>query len=118
MQVAELDNKLTEETKETQEKPNIRAGKINKPKKREINAPLWLSVSEAAKLGGVQNKTIRRAIQSKAVKFKIIGNRYQVDLESLIVYLHSNKKLKNKLLNNGLGQYVDNYNPIIPNLNE
>jgi len=92
----------------------IEKGKPTKKKKekkeRKIIAPLWLSVSEAAKLGGVQNKTVRRAIQSNAVKFRIISNRYQIDLKSLIIYLHSNKKLNNKLLQNGLGQYVDKYN--------
>lgn len=97
---------------------------LSKPKKKkkeeekEITNPIWLSVSEAAKLGGVQNKTIRRAIQSKTVKFKIIKNRYQIDLKSLIIYLHSNKKLNNKLLKNGLGQYVDKYNLIEKDLKE
>jgi len=73
-----------------------------------IENPLWLSVSEAAKLGGVQNKTIRRAIQSNQIKFKIIKNRYLIDLLSLIQYLHSKTKLKNKYYQNGLGQYFDN----------
>lgn len=79
-------------------------------KKREIENPLWVSVSEGAKIGGVQTKTIRRAIQANSVKFKVVGNRYQIDLESLIRYLHSNTKLNNKLLYKGIGQYVDKYN--------
>ncbi len=77
--------------------------------------PLWLSVSEAAKLGGVQTKTIRRALKLEKnengkmisdLKFKIIKNRYQIELGSLLTYLHSNKKLQNKFADNGLGQYV------------
>ncbi|NIA18426.1 MAG: hypothetical protein GWO79_00940 [Actinobacteria bacterium] len=72
---------------------------------KEASNPLWLSVSEAAKLGGVQTKTIRRAIQSNAVKYKVVGNRYSVDFASLIIYLHSKKKLKNKFDNFGIGQY-------------
>ena len=68
--------------------------------------PLWLSISEAAKLGGVQNKTIRRAIKSNVVKYKIIKNRYLIETKTLIVYLHANTKLKNKLNNLGIGQYV------------
>jgi len=76
----------------------------------EIKTPIWLSVSEAAKIGGVQTKTIRRAIQFNNVKYKIIGNRYLIDFPSLIAYLHTKTKLKNKLNQFGLGQYVDKWN--------
>jgi excisionase family DNA binding protein len=67
--------------------------------------PLWLSISEAAKLGGVQAKTIRRAIQSKSIKYKVVKNRYLVDFVSIVLYLHKNTKLKNKFYNFGIGQY-------------
>lgn len=68
---------------------------------------LWLSVSEAAKLGGVQDKTIRRALKTPgALKFKVHNERYQIELGSLIIYLHKTTKLKNKLAFFGLGQYV------------
>ena len=80
-----------------------------KPNNYEIMYPVWLSVSEAAKLGGVQNKTIRRAIQFNNVKYKIISNRYLIDLLSLIAFLHTKTKLKNKLNQFGLGQYVDKW---------
>jgi len=75
----------------------------------EINTPIWLSVSEAAKIGGVQTKTIRRAIQYNKVKYKIIGNRYLIDLASLLTFLQTKTKLKNKLSQSGLGQYVDKW---------
>lgn len=71
---------------------------------------IWLSISEAAKMGGVENKTIRRAIK-KDLKFKIKGNRYFVDFESLIFYLHRNTKLKNKLNEHGVGQFVKEWWP-------
>jgi len=75
----------------------------------EIKNPIWLSVSEAAKIGGVQTKTIRRAIQFNNVKYKIIGNRYLIDFTSLITFSHTKTKLKNKLNQLGLGQYVDKW---------
>ena len=75
----------------------------------EIIRPIWLSVSEAAKLGGVQTKTIRRAIQFNYVKYKIVSNRYLIDFPTLITYLHTKTKLKNKLNQLGLGQYVDKW---------
>lgn len=75
----------------------------------DIKSIIWLSVSEAAKIGGVQNKTVRRAIQFNYIKYKIIGNRYLIDFSSLIAYLHTKTKLKNKLNQFGLGQYVDKW---------
>ena len=89
---------------EESENSNIQAGLNN-----EIKTPIWLSVSEAANIGGVQTKTIRRAIQYNNVKYKIIGNRYSIDLSSLINFLQTKTKLKNKLNQFGLGQYVDKW---------
>ena len=79
---------------------------LNKTLKNHI----WLSVSEAAKFSGVQTKTIRRAIQAKTVKFKIVKNRYSIECDSLIIYLNLKKKLRNKLKNYGIGQYVEKWN--------
>ncbi len=76
----------------------------------QVSHPIYLSVSEAAKLGGVQDKTIRRALkQAGELDFKIVNNRYQINLSSLISYLHKNTKLKNKLYNHGLGQFIDKW---------
>ena len=78
---------------------------LNFPTK-EVKYPIWVSVSEAADLGGVQGKTIRRAIKSDPnLLYKIVKNRYQIEFGSLLVFLHKNTKLKNKLKEFGLGQY-------------
>lgn len=71
--------------------------------------PIWISVTEASKIGGITTKTVRRAIKTKQVVFKILNNRYLIDLASIVIYLHANKKLKNKLNFHGLGQYVDKW---------
>ncbi len=71
--------------------------------------PLWVSVSEAAKLGGVQSKTIRRAISGQLITYRIRGNRYLIELGSLLTFLRSRTKLHNKLTKAGLGQYVSNW---------
>lgn len=78
--------------------------KNNKNKeKREI----WLSVTEAADLAGVNDKTIRRALKdSDLLLYKIVKDRYKIELKSLIKYMELNTKLNNKFLNYGLGQYV------------
>lgn len=75
-----------------------------------IKKQIWLSVSEAAKIGGVQTKTIRRAIQNKTVNYRVLNNRYSIDLSSLLIFLNSKTKLKNKLNLYGIGQYVDKWN--------
>ena len=96
---------------------------INIPKKRgrkpmlkevnvppaEVKEPLWLSVSETAKISGVGSKTIRRAIEARSIKFKVINNRYLINLTSLILYLFKTTKLRNKFLSHGIGQYVDKW---------
>lgn len=74
-----------------------------------VKNPIFVSVSEAAKIGGIQNKTVRRAIKSNLVSYKIIGNRYLINLKSLIIYLHTKTKLKNKLYNLGIGQYIEKW---------
>jgi hypothetical protein len=71
--------------------------------------PLWLSVSETAKIAGITTKTVRRAIQSHKVIYKVVMDRYLIDLRSSLLFVFSNKKLKNKLTQKGIGQYIDKW---------
>jgi hypothetical protein len=71
--------------------------------------PLWLSVSETAKIVGITTKTVRRAIQSHKVIYKVVMDRYLIDLKSSLHFVFSNKKLKNKLTQKGIGQYIDKW---------
>jgi hypothetical protein len=93
----------------------IQGAKSNKkPKKSPVLSngvlfPIWLSVSESAKVGGVTTKTIRRALQGQKLTYKIVKNRYLIDLGSVIKYLFTKKKLLNKLIQNGIGQYIDKW---------
>ncbi len=69
---------------------------------------IWLSVSEAADLAGVGNKTIRRALkESDVLEYKIVKDRYKIELESVIKYVSQNIKLSNKFIHKGLGQHID-----------
>ncbi len=77
---------------------------------KEPNHEIWLSVSEAASLAGVGDKTIRRGLkESNLLVYKIVKDRYRIELKSLINYMNLNTKLNNKFLNYGLGQYVDKW---------
>lgn len=86
--------------------------KVKTDKKRDRQ--IWLSVSESAKLGGIDAKTIRRAIKNKKIKYKVCGNRYAIRLYSLIEFTHDNAKLRNKFYHCGLGQYVEKFKKTIP----
>jgi len=80
---------------------------ISKDNKNKEKREIWLSVTEAADLGGVNDKTIRRALkESDTLLYKINKDRYKIELKSLIKYMELNTKLNNKFLNYGLGQYV------------
>ena len=83
--------------------------KIENPLSESEIEPIWVSVSEAAKFGGIQGKTIRRAIQANLINYKVINDRYQIDFGSVIKYLYTSTKLKNKLLNEGVGKYIDKW---------
>lgn len=71
--------------------------------------PIWLTMSETAKIGGLQKRTIKRALRSGSLKFRIVEGRYQVDLRSAILYFFSKKKLWNKLNESGIGQYIEKW---------
>ncbi len=75
---------------------------LSSKKEREI----FLSVSESAKLIGVDSKTIRRAIKSKKIKYKINNNRYAIKFPSLINFARSSIKLRNKFYSQGIGKYI------------
>lgn len=75
----------------------------------EVDKPIMISVSEAAKFAGIGDKTIRRAIESNIIRFVIKQNRYFIDLRSLIRFMSSTTKRNNKFKTEGLGQYVNKW---------
>jgi hypothetical protein len=88
--------------------PKIQFNKNNIASKIVLN-PIWLTVSETAKISGVTNKTIRRALQNKIIKYKIVKNRYLIDFSSVLLFLNTKTKLKNKLNFHGIGQFVEKW---------
>ena len=82
---------------------------INKKNQNSNSNKLWLSVSQAAKLFGVEQKTIRRAIKTKQVAYLVFKNRYNIEMGSLIKWAHKSTKLKNKLNIEGVGKFVKDW---------
>ena len=65
-----------------------------------------VSVSEAARLFGISQQTVRRALKNNAISFIVIGNRYKIDFASLFTWSQSKITVKNKMNGNGIGQFV------------
>ena len=70
---------------------------------------LRVSISEAARLFGMSEKTIRRAIKSGELRYIIVRNRYKVSFHSLVTWSQKNISLRNKRDERGIGQWVDQW---------
>lgn len=79
---------------------------LNKLESKEI---IRVSVSEAARLFGVNNQTIRRAIASQEVTYVVVSGRYKLNFESLVKWSQRHTTVKNKLAKKGIGQFIDRW---------
>ncbi|MBP9760726.1 MAG: helix-turn-helix domain-containing protein [Candidatus Magasanikbacteria bacterium] len=77
----------------------------NEPKKEIIR----VSISEAARLFGVSQQTIRRAIKMQEIVYVVVGGRYKINFESLVQWSQAKTTVRNKSNENGIGQYVDKW---------
>lgn len=78
----------------------------DEPKPKEM---IRVSVSEAARLFGVNAQTIRRAIQAQEVTYVIVAGRYKLNFESIVKWSQRHTTVKNKLAKKGIGQFVDQW---------
>lgn len=77
--------------------------------KKEPREMIRLSVSEAAKLFGVNPLTIRRAISTQEITYAVVAGRYKLNFESLVKWSQRHTTIKNKMMNRGIGQYVEKW---------
>jgi len=68
-----------------------------------------VSISEAARLFGVNPQTIRRAIKSQEVTYVVVAGRYKINFESLVKWSQQKTTVRNKSNTKGIGQYVDKW---------
>ncbi len=71
--------------------------------------PLRVTVSEASRLFGVHDKTIRRAICSGEVRYIVVHGRYKLHFDSLMVWSQGKSTIRNKRDAKGIGQWVDQW---------
>ena len=68
-----------------------------------------VSISEAAKLLGINQATIRRAIKDQAVRYIVVQGRYKINFESLVAWSQKKPHVNNKMNERGIGQYVEKW---------
>lgn len=68
-----------------------------------------VSISEAARLFGVNAQTIRRAIKDKEIIYIVVAGRYKINFESLVKWSQQKTTVRNKSNIRGIGQYVDRW---------
>ncbi len=68
-----------------------------------------VSISEAARLFGVNGQTIRRAIKNQEITYVVVGGRYKINFESLIKWSQRKTTVRNKSNEHGIGQYIEKW---------
>ena len=74
-----------------------------------MNSPIRLSISEAARLFGMNQITIRRAIKEGKLSYVVVRGRYQLNFESVLKWSQESARTKNKMESTGIGQYVEKW---------
>lgn len=68
-----------------------------------------VSVSEAARLFGISQRTVRRALGEGLITYVVVQGRYKVNFESLLKWSQQTTTVRNKRDKGGIGQYVDQW---------
>ena len=68
-----------------------------------------VSISEAARLFGVNPQTIRRALKTREITYIVVRGRYKLNFESLVKWSQNKTTIRNKTATHGIGQYVDKW---------
>lgn len=71
-----------------------------------ITSIIRLSVSEAARMFGVSQRTVRRAITEGKITYVVVQGRYKLNFESLLKWSQETTTVRNKRDKQGIGQYV------------
>lgn len=74
-----------------------------------ITSIIRLSVSEAARMFGVSQRTIRRAITDGQITYVVVQGRYKLNFESLLKWSQDTTTVRNKRDRQGIGQYVNQW---------
>jgi len=76
---------------------------------KDTNKIIRVSVSEAARLFGVSDKTIRKALVANVLNYIIVRGRYKINFESLVAWSQKSTRRKNQLAKDGVGQFITDW---------
>lgn len=68
-----------------------------------------VSVSEAARLFGVNPRTIRRAMGAGTLRYIVVRGRYKIAFASLVAWSQTQPTVRRKRDQGGIGQWVDQW---------
>jgi excisionase family DNA binding protein len=71
--------------------------------------PLRVSITEASRLFGVHDKTIRRAISNNEIRYIVVRGRYRLHFDSLMVWSQNRTTIRKKRDTRGIGQWVEQW---------
>jgi excisionase family DNA binding protein len=74
-----------------------------------IASIIRLSVSEASRMFGVSQRTIRRAISENQITYVVVQGRYKLNFESVLKWSQETTTIRNKRDRQGIGQYVNQW---------
>lgn len=69
-----------------------------------------ITVSEAARLFGVSEKTIRNAIAADDIRYIVVRGRYKINFLSLLKWSQKSTRRRNQMNTQGIGQYIEQWN--------
>jgi excisionase family DNA binding protein len=84
-------------------KPTLQPGKDAEP------VAVRVSVSEAARLFGVNPRTVRRAMAASEIRYIVVRGRYAIHFESLVRWSQRQTTIMNKRNTKGIGQWIDQW---------
>lgn len=93
-----MEQNIQKEIQSTDQTPN--------PPTKEV---IRVSISEAARLFGVNPQTIRRALKDQEINYVVVAGRYKLNFESLVKWSQRKTTVRNKSNQSGIGQYVDKW---------
>lgn len=73
-----------------------------------------VSVSEAARLFGINPRTVRRAMAANEIRYIVVRGRYAIQFESLVRWSQNRITIKNKLDSKGIGQWIEQWKIRMP----
>lgn len=65
-----------------------------------------LSVSEAARMFGISQRTIRRALADGLITYVVVQGRYKLNFESVLKWSQETTTVRHKRDRQGIGQFV------------